>query len=118
MNTQEKNKLIAEFMNNITIDMNGNVKEDLNSFKYHSNWSFLMEAVAKIETLPDEKFQIEINGKWCNFFDMKTFNSVEFEKAENETKLQNCFEAIVMFIRWWNDKTIEFWEQDFEYLNS
>lgn len=122
MNIGEKNKLVAEFMNFEWFEINkpyiavrkpnGGVKH------FQTDWNDLMEVVEKIETLPDEKFQIEINGKWCNFFDMKTFKSIEFEKAENESKIQNCFEAVVMFIRWYNDKTIEFWEQDFEYLNS
>jgi hypothetical protein len=134
MNTVEKNKLIAEFMG-MVYDNHGQPNKyweltDEQNFvsqkpypqnkdlKFHSDWNWLMEVVEKIETLPDEKFQIEINGKWCNFFDMKTLNSVEFEKADNESKIQNCFEAVVMFIRWYNNKTIEFWEQDFEYLNS
>ena len=124
MNTQEKNKLIAEFMGLRPHKIEaffGEIDTPQKTIKrpcYNNSFEWLMEVVEKIETLPDEKFQIEINGKWCNFFDMKTFYNVEFEKAENETKLQNCFEAIVMFIRWYNDRTTEFWEQDFEYLNS
>lgn len=125
MNTVEKKKLIAVFvgyMDNgcseegFLICPKTNFDIEINSLQFDKDWNSLMLVVEKIETLPDENFQVEINGKWCNFFDMKNLNNVGFEKAENESKIQNCFEAVVMFIRWYNDKTIEFWEQDYEFL--
>lgn len=109
MNTTENKKAISKFMNYA----NGRpLTDDLLNLLYN-DWNSLMEVVEKIETLPDEKFQVEINGIWCNFFDMKTFKSVEFRRKGSESKIENCFEAVVSFVNWYNDKTILFWEQDF-----
>lgn len=99
------NKLIAEFMDSITLDGNGNSKEDINSFKYHKSWDWLMPVVDKIENLGN--CQIDISFEWCRIcykgglFEIDTRNHI---KAN--TKIEAVYFACIEFIKWYNDEQI------------
>jgi hypothetical protein len=135
MNTTENNVLIAKFMQNITIDMNDNIKEDLGSFKYHIDWNWLMEVVEKIENLgcneimgrklysrfeinhnciklhwsKDNKYQLFIESKQDWKEDSSKGLSKEYIRIsinENATKLEAIYSMCVEFIKWYNENKI------------
>lgn len=88
MNTTENNKLIAEFLHELTINSEGQIKEDLEKLDFHYNWNSLMRAVEKC-------FKIKANyGLHKNIEDALIFNS--------ENRIQDVYNAVVKFIEVYN----------------
>ena len=78
MNTQEKNRLIAEFMNFPTKELGGRLTDGalINICKYHTSWDWLMPVVEKIG-----------NENYLSFDIEDTYNNVvEHIKWYNENK--------------------------------
>ena len=120
-NITENNKIIAEFMGaKLTKDLKimYPVYEGDSSYvknlKYHSDWSWLMEVVEKIET-------ISVFGKLPEFFIMYD-NREEFkgwywlievpkkfskecynDKNREKTKIEAVYNACAEFIKWYNE---------------
>jgi len=92
-NITENNKIIAEFMDCLTVDMNGVIKEDINSLKYHKDWHWLMPVVTKIKSLSTLK---EIGILFYQ----------EWEQVINDKLLTLKIEALyvvcIEFIKWYN----------------
>lgn len=109
----EGNKLIADFMQ---VDYSG--KEQFmwrpgayipfteKCLRYHSSWDWLMPVVEKIET--DCKFDVHIYGHYnwkepnrCVIIDWK---NEEIVSTSNDSKSQCVFDAVVEFIKWYNNQ--------------
>ena len=89
MKTEETNKLIAEFLNELTTNSEGQVKEDLEKLDFHYNWNSLIRAIEKC-------FKIEANyGLHKNIEDALIGNS--------ENRIQDVYNAVVQFIEVYNE---------------
>jgi len=101
MNTIENNKLIAEFMGykkslGITWFKEKAIVTE-NSFKYHSDWNWLMEVVDGIvnASLP-LTFDNKVNKKRVEFF-----KNITIYSSKDET-----YNACVEFIKWYNQQQL------------
>jgi len=100
----ENNKIIAEFMGNLTNENNivvwKNAPKYINELtrledaKYHTDWNWLMEIVEKI-------YQTDLY--YDKYID---FNSSMFSsgKIELSTKISSVYNGCVEFIKWYNEQ--------------
>ena len=110
-NIIENNKLIAEFLSIKihpceTIEnfkflpieerglYNGYFIDEL---KYHEDWNWLMEVVEKIESLG---YRIEIVKHICRIY---LSNKETIIISENTPKIEAVYNAVVEFIKWYNE---------------
>lgn len=102
MKTEETNKLIAEFMGLKKDSPNINWYYDLkksryfqeNELLYHSDWNWLMEVVKKI-------FQTDLYyDKYIDF----NSSMIDSGKIELSTNIQNVYNQVVEFIKWYNEQ--------------
>ena len=122
MKTIENNKLIAEFLSVKihpceTIEKfkflpieerglyNGYFIDEL---KYHEDWNWLMEVVEKIESLEifDRMGRFNINTKNFdeNYTSFITDKDEDFIQCEGDTKIEAVYNAVVEFIKWYNNQ--------------
>ena len=100
MNTQENNKLIAEFMG-ITPNEAGvyHVSKhkgySLDNLLYHTSWDWLMPVVQKIESLG---YVFTIQGGKAEYGEMISETQCFIAKD----KLSSTYKAVVEFIKWHN----------------
>ena len=104
MNTQENNKIIAEFMG-ITPNEAGvyHVSKhkgySLENLLYHTSWDWLMPVVEKIESILPCDSIITIEYKDCRI----PVNESGFDIVTNEeTKIEAVYKAVVEFINQYN----------------
>ena len=89
MNTQENNRLIAEFMEYPELGTEG----DFSYLKYHTSWDWLMPVVEKISQIEDDDF------------DMQIYNRYEYiTKLPITGSRELIYKAVVEFIKWYNKK--------------
>ena len=117
MNTQESNKLIAEFMGLSAIRHHEANKENMYSWldeirgqtillppskmNYERSWDWLMPVVEKIENLGFEFFIIENRCKVSH----NTDNSIEvLSYLEGGSKIQITYQTVIEFIKWHNEQ--------------
>ena len=120
MDTQENNKMIAEFMNYPDLGTEG----DFSYLKYHTSWDWLMLVVEKIES-------IELNdSNSTNYYDVcimpdAVLIGLQSDDLENplilinksegvgsinhhvhlfEKKRDAVYNAVVEFIEWYNEQ--------------
>ena len=93
----ENNKLIAEFLNELTTDPNGNIKEDLNFLDFHYNWNSLQRLISKIE---ENHFVIIVR----NYCTIELKNLTILLTNEAPTKKEAVYNACVEFIKWYNEQ--------------
>jgi hypothetical protein len=115
MNTENNNKLLAEFLGR-----NGKVKKSLYTWKgiddlltggwtevkymkFHSDWNWIMQVVEKIESFifDDDmyyNFQI-LGGCYVTIIDSKTN---EFGSYSSSTRLLTVYQACIDFVKWYN----------------
>ena len=129
MNSQDNNKLIAEFMHPEMVDFDPNnndgieisynmlakmaiVTKQYGLLKYHELWDWLMPVVEKIENMEDIKFAVIITQNVCSikYSDIrattyKPIVSIASDYSGDNTKLSNTYKAIVKFIKWYNEKS-------------
>jgi len=123
MNTQENNRLIAEFMGEktITIDeLKSILKENRENglihtpqayveddLKYHSSWDWLMPVVDKIES--DERFDVNVL-QYGTIISSNTKERGHIEIVNNvanisfDSKIDHTYQAVVEFIKQHNNK--------------
>lgn len=128
MDLFESNGLIAEFM--MSLDEDGvlytptirwnpdgdrNFKltmHDLSRFRFHTSWDWLMPVVDKIDTLtPNGRTFIEAQRDkpdepvywWVNLGETYSLSKV--------SKIDAVYDAVVLWIKWWNNKNKEDNEQ-------
>ena len=122
MKTIENNKIIAEFLSVKihpceTIEnfkflpieerglYNGYFIDEL---KYHEDWNWLMVVVEKIESLEifDRMGRFNINTKNFdeNYTSFITDKDEDFIQCEGETKIEAVYNAVVEFIKWYNNQ--------------
>ena len=98
----EDNKLIAQFMG-------GYEPEEYEDF--HSDWNWLMQVVEKIENteVVGQVFNIQINRNKthilyapANYPNEKWFENLILK--EGKDKILNTYQAIVEFIKWYNEQ--------------
>jgi hypothetical protein len=68
-----------------------------NKLEYHSNWSWIMSVVEKIESLDNGRYEIVIGKMDVIIYDWKETpekNIVQVDKYEDETRLELLFEAV------------------------
>jgi hypothetical protein len=108
MTTQESKKLIDIFMGVQSDDPFG-------ATSYHLIWDELMPVVEKIEHVGLVK--VSITEKNC-YIDttgvenedpayMKRLNKFKGINLDDETKIEATYRAVIQFIQWFNQKTIE-----------
>ena len=97
MNTTEKNKLIAIFMNQAIIDSNNNHKE---TYKYDIDWNWLMQVVEKIESLGNDVL-ITSNYIQIAYNQGEEFIVIELE---GNIKIFAAYNACIEFIKWYNNQ--------------
>lgn len=89
------NQLIAEFM------MKGN--SELYVPEYHKKWDWLMPVVERIETMGPTGYEVSIIDKECEIGTMGYYYKV-IVVCKGETKIEAVFDAVVNFIKWYNEK--------------
>jgi hypothetical protein len=107
--TEQKNRLIAEFMgyslddenlNSYSILKNGIFNYiRLDNLKYNSDWNDLMEVVEKIESL-GYSFRVEGSTVIVKHTDSE-FKEM-FGYSETYSKIEAVYNAVVEFIEWYN----------------
>lgn len=113
MNTQENNKLIAEFMGlqleqeQDRIFIKG-LGTKLIEETFNTDWNWLMEVVCKIESivwedLNDTSFNVTIGAtSYCVIQD-NNGGLVEII-GQGSTKIESVYNAVVLFIKWYNEQ--------------
>lgn len=90
----------------LTTDSGGNIKEDVNSFKFHNDWNWLMLVVDKIETAETKDkrtFTIDMHSDSVLIFEYAlTTNEVVF--TEGEGRFKNLYNACIEFVKWYNNE--------------
>lgn len=115
---KDNNKLIAEFMGYKKSIANTWFKDkkivQLSSFKYDSDWNWLMEVVERIESLGvnfwivKNKVKLTIVGELAkklsdSLYDTE-FEGYDFEYYIEGTKIEATYQAVVEFIKWYNNE--------------
>ena len=102
MNTQENNKLIAEFMDKdvALLESVGIEKYTSDELKYHTSWDWLMPVVEKIESLG---YDVIIRKDSCEIIG-ENVKGVEYSSYEcfNAGKHITTYQAVVEFINQYN----------------
>lgn len=126
---EEGNKIIAEFCG---FKRNDGYSGDMARLKhwnigpygwfddehleYHSNWSWLMPVVEKIETMHTEfdgYFGVHICSNGCSIAGTRLNTSIEnphyayFNDVTHESKLSSTWICVVQFIKWYSQLQAE-----------
>lgn len=111
--TNEKNKLIAEFMGIQTPDglifQDTNTKE-FHSIKYHTSWDWLMPVVEKIDSMlaDDEYITIEYKTAYIDIYApswiFPDYKGDSFTiSGSGQTKIEAVYNCVMEFITWYNE---------------
>lgn len=116
MNTEQGNKLIADFMGLEQFEnpFRGIKKEDglykrtnadgtadiIGDLNYAVSWDWLMPVVEKIENLKDH-IEVNISGTDCTIWYLPDLKPVGVTRNW-PTKIEAVYNAVVSFIRWYN----------------
>lgn len=106
MNTTENNRLLAEFLNELTFDSEGQIKEDLEKLDFHYNWNSLMRVVERVETAETKDgrtFTIDMHIDSVLIFEYR-LSANETVFTEGRGRLENLYNACIEFVKWWNEE--------------
>ena len=104
----ENNRIIAEFIGlkvedeDERIFING-LGTRLLEDTFNKSWDWLMQVVEKIESLEDNRYNIEINNLWCNIYDTKIMDVFEYME---DSKINSVYGACLEFIKGYNSQNI------------
>lgn len=101
MNTTENNKLLADFLNELTYNSDGQIKEDLKKFDFHYNWNSLIRVVEKIESL---NISILIGKNNCVIEQTFGKTPIGIGLIKGETKIEAVYKACIKFVEWWEQE--------------
>ena len=114
-NTNENNKLIAQFMQLELISnkeyeikrkdmIKQNIAYDLpltlDDLKYHSSWDWLMPVIEKIESY--ERYDVNILQYGTIIYDNQKEMVNNIADISFDTKIEHTYDAIVKFIKYYN----------------
>lgn len=108
METEEKNKLIAEFMELAFIVMDGETSYIKDSqhvpyyeLDYHSDWNWLMGVIKKIAD--ETGFELVSGFDYCywNHYGENPFEDTD-DLFSGYSDIANIHHAVVEFIKWYN----------------
>ena len=112
MNTQENNKMIAEFMGYELIGNTYSKKNGMDWFiepQYHNSWDWLMPVVDRIESFQDGEDGDSMRGHLYNFRIEQHFvyildgESMDvIIEMNGDSKLDATYKAVVEFINQYN----------------
>lgn len=95
MSTTEGNQLIANFIGILTDGDRTSKHFGSKLLQYHSSWDWLMPVVEKIEAIEDsDNYEVDIFGNCCQI-------GIS-ENAIGETKIEATWNAVILFIQWYN----------------
>ena len=112
MNTTDNNKLLAEFMGKewhnsffagVSIISPSNI-----TYKFHTDYNWLMQVVDKIETIKKDNlyFNIQIDKDKVSLFythiSEPTKQTEMFFEWGQENKIANIYKIVVEFVKWYN----------------
>jgi hypothetical protein len=126
--TENNNKLIAEFMEAVTIGAGKHTliafpdtkieggglisnNRSISDLHYHTSWYWLMPVVEKIEeitiednnmTIKSHRFLVEIVLGSCEIYD--SVSSSVVGSGDYGNKLDSTYNAVVEFIKWYNNQ--------------
>ena len=106
----ENNRLIAEFMG---FQFGPGIESDLEDHNYHSSWNMLMPVVGKIEKIFDKHdgyYGVYISSNSCTIegtllhkaLKDTSYGPVYYNQVVLEDKLSSTYQAVVLFIKWYN----------------
>src|SRR5690606_17765769 len=104
MNTTENNKLLADFLNELTYNSDGQIKEDLKKLDFHYNWNSLMRVAQRIEqteTKDGRTFTIDMHKDNVIINQYGKYNN-EIIVTEGGTRIENLYKACIEFVEWYN----------------
>lgn len=111
MKTEETNKVIAEFMEHKPTfevyidDVLTTLERPIKN--YNSDWNWLMEVVEKIESLHESNnVLIGTNITYVQIHN-KVSNEQETFKGVSNIKIEAVYNAVVVFIEWYNKNAVK-----------
>lgn len=105
------NKLIAEFMGykksiGVTYHKKNKIVTE-KSFKYDTDWNWLMQVVDKIESIDDGEYDVNILKNGTQIINYKAGGVVICDNVGQisySEKIEHVYQAAVNFIKWYNEQ--------------
>lgn len=108
MDIDENNRIIAEFMGDITSlndEVSFNKNCSVNELQYHTSWDWLMPVVEKIESIifdENNSFNVTIGSSIYCVIQDSNGECYDMTYDGEESKLAVVYKAVVEFIKWYN----------------
>ena len=75
------------------------------TYKFDTDWNWLMEVVEKIEFLDDGKFDVNLLKNGTQIFEYQAGGKVIVNNVGEisfDNKIEHVYQAVVEFIKWYN----------------
>lgn len=86
----KNNILLAEFLDMLTTDSEGNIKEDVNSFKFHNDWNWAMLALQKCDAVA---YELRVHDDWIE----------RFQTSLSQYEILDVYDVCIEFVKWYNE---------------
>jgi hypothetical protein len=103
INTIESNKLLAEFMGEIDVKRHDNIF--ITSYKYDTDWNWLMAVVEKIEDI--ESIDVDILTHGTRIYEWRSGGRVIADNCADisfDKKIEHAYDSVVKFVKWYNNQ--------------